>query len=386
MWAIVRIVNQVGVLDRLKTAWRLTSPVDLGIKSPWTEGDLSQILLSQMLGEDVVDALPISRSSAIAIPAVSKARNLLVATIGRFPLVALSDKWREATTDEQLTWPHLMHEGRDGKLYTQLVREQPAWLSRTDSRVSPYERMVWTVDSLIFDGITIWEITKQGTERDGRKPILDAEWVPPEHWTITNGNVLIDEKQVPEDRYILFNSPFEGLLNVGNTTLRGARDIEKAWTKRIANPIPITELVVPADAELEQTEVDDMAAKWLKKHKAGEPSFGVSTGGAHLQTHGGEFGDKDLFIESRNAIRTDVGSFTNVRASMLDGTAGIDSLTYSTTEGEKNSFYEFDLPLWTDPIEHALSIDQVVPRGQRIRFDKYEGYHAPTPTGAPTED
>ena len=376
-------MERVGVLDRLRNVWRLSSPLDLGIKSPWTEGDLSQILLSEMLGEDVVDALPISRSSAIAIPAVSKARNLLVATIGRFPLYALGDKWRPIEDGEERTLsPHLI----DDRGMTQVLREQPAWLSRTDGPVSPYERMVWTVDSLIFDGITIWEITKQGAERDGRKPILDAEWVPPEHWTITNGNVLIDEKQVPEDRYILFNSPFEGLLNVGNTTLRGARDLEQAWTARMRNPIQITEMVVDANSQLEQSEVDEMAAKWLKKHKAGEPSFGVSTGGAHLETHGGEFGDKDLFIESRNAIRTDVGSFLNVRASMLDGTAGIDSLTYSTTEGEKNAFYEFDLPFWTDPIEQALSIDRVVPRGQRVRFDKYEGYHLPTPTGAPTKD
>jgi hypothetical protein len=58
----------------------------------------------------------------------------------------------------------------------------------------------------------------------------------------------------------------------------------------------------------------------------------------------------DLMVEGRNAIRTDVGSFLNIRASMLDGTMGIDSLTYTTTEGEKNSFYEFDLPFWTDPI------------------------------------
>lgn len=373
---------RVGVMDRLKTAWRLSSPVDLGIKSPWTEGDLSQILLSQMLGEDVVDALPISRSSAIAVPAVSKGRNLLVSTVCRFPLVALGERWRIATDEERLSHPYLVTD----QGLTQLLEDQPAWLYRTDSQVSPQERMAWTIDSTIFDGVTIWEVTKQGAERDGRKPILDAQWVPPENWTITNGNVLIDEHQVPDDRYILFNSPFEGLLNVANTTLRGARDLEKAWTARIQNPIPIVEMVVDADSELTQAEVDTMAAAWRKKHKAGEPSFGVSTGGAHLATHGGEDSDASMFIESRNAIRTDVGSFLNIRASMLDGTAGIDSLTYSTTEGEKNSFYEFDLPFWTDPIEWGLSIDKVVPRGTRIRFDKYAAFSQPTPTGVPTKD
>ena len=153
------------------------------------------------------------------------------------------------------------------------------------------------------------------------------------------------------------------------------------------NPIYITEMVIDDDSELEPDEVKLVEKAWLKKTQAGKPSFGLSPKGTHLVTHGDENSDGSLFIENRNAVRTDVGSFLNVRASMLDGTAGIDSLTYSTTEGERNSFYEFDLPFWIDPIQEALSVDKVVPRGTRVRFDKYELYAPiPTPTGATTED
>ena len=71
---------------------------------------------------------------------------------------------------------------------------------------------------------------------------------------------------------------------------------------------------------------------------------------------------------------------------MLDGTMGIDSLTYTTTAGEKNSFYEFDLPFWTDPLAARLSLDDVVPRGTRIRFDLYSEYNQPASTGVRVED
>jgi hypothetical protein len=71
---------------------------------------------------------------------------------------------------------------------------------------------------------------------------------------------------------------------------------------------------------------------------------------------------------------------------MLDGTSGTDSLTYTTREGERNLFYELDLPYWTDPIQARLSMNDVTPAGQRIRFDRTDIINQPTPTGRPVED
>jgi len=350
----------VGFLDRLGLTTQrfnsLRSPASL--RSPYIseESTLSQLILGDVFGADIADALPLDRSTAITIPAVSKARNLLVSTISQFPLVALKGDTR--------------------------VADQPAWLYRTNNNVSPYERMCWTVDDLIFYGVSLW-----WTTRGSEGQITNAEWVPPREWEITNGHIMVDEQPVDDLDVILFNAPFEGLLNVGTRTLRGARDVELAWTARIKNPINITELRVTDDTNLDQDEVDKWEAAWLAKHQAGKPSFGVTPPGTELVTHGAENGDASMFLESRNAVRTDVGSFLNVRASMLDGTSSIDSLTYTTKEGERNSFYEFDLPFWVNPIESALSQDKCVPRGTRVRFDKYELYApTPTPTGAPTED
>lgn len=356
-----------------------------GISSPYSVDDsLETLLAADLFGEDYekwAEHLPFERDQAISIPAVSKNRNLLVSTIARYKLVALGEKWRPVDEDEARSLaPHFIVRGK-----TQVLKEQPPWLTNTSGLASPYDRMVWTVDSCIFEGVTVWHITEQGAERDGRKPILDAEWVPDGEWTWTDGHMLIHEQPVAKDRYIIINTAFEGLLNIAGRTLRGARDTEEAWTARIRNPIPITEMVVPEDTSLKQKQIDKMAKQWLRQHRAGGPSFGISMGGVTLKTHQGAGGDKDLYIENRNAVRTDVGSFLNTRASMLDGTAGVDSLTYSTTEGEKGSYWELDLPMWTDPIEQCIS--RALPRGQRVRFDMPEGLRTPAPTeGAPTKD
>ena len=330
-----------------------------GLTSQWQSGELHQIVLSDIIGVDVLAKLPLDRSMAITIPAVSKARNLLVSTIAKFPLRCLDTKG--------------------------LVTNQPSFMYRTDSNVTPYERMAWTVDDLVFYGYSLWKV-RRGAKSENAKygPILSAEYVPMRDWEITNGNIQIDEQDVDELDVILFNSPFEGLLTIGNRTLRGAIDQEEAWTGRARNPIPLIELHVTEEGALTDKEIQALVAAWSAARRNVNGAIGYTPASMSIETHGEVAAD--LMVEGRNAVRTDVGSFLNIRASMLDGTMGIDSLTYSTSAGEKNSFYEFDLPFWTDPIQARLSMDDVVPRGQRIRFDKYDEYNIPDPTGTPVED
>lgn len=347
-------------LFRLSSAAELaTASRQLTISSPYSAAPaLPQMIVTDLLSEDQQENLPMTRERAIAIPAVSKARNLLVSTVAKFPLVALRD-------DEP-------------------VKDQPSFMYRTNGSVSPYERMTWTVDDAIFYGVALWKVQRGQRSDDGFAPILDAEWVPFGQWYIdTDGRVIVYDEPVKRGDVILFNFPFEGLLNIGRTTLRGAIDMESAWTARARNPIPALELHL-IDEQLEQEEVKEYVDAWSKARRSKDGAVGFTPPNIELRTHG-EL-KPELYTEGRNAIRTDVGSFLNVRASMLDGTTGIDSLTYTTKDGERNLFYDMDLPFWTDPIEQRLSLDDVLPRGQRARFNKYEAYNHPTPTGLPVED
>lgn len=351
----------MGVLSWLGVGKRTgdllkSSAIDLGITSPWAEGNLSSIVYTDILGVDDLNTMPMTRAEAITLPAVSKARNLLISTIGKFPLVVLN---------------------KDGPL-----AEQPAWLYRTDGNVTPYERIAWTVDDLIFYGYSLWRVVRGADTK-----ILDAAYVPMIEWKITDGHILIDDQEVDESEVILFNSPFEGLLNIGSRTLRGARDQELAWTARVRNPIPMTVLKDKNEEGqgLTADEIKEVLTQWGTARRDLDGALGYLPPGLELETHGEA--DPALFIGGRNASRTDIGSFLNIPVAMLDGTIGVDSLTYSTTDGNRNRFYDESIPFWTDPIEARLSMDDVVPRGQRVRFDKTEAYAVlPNPTDAPTED
>jgi len=360
----------VGLLDILGLGARpnyLAGPQE--ITSPWSAGNLSSVVFTEALGADIIENLPITRAEAISIPAVSKARNLLVATVAKFPLTAARYD-RATSTDTDTTADH-------------------PWLYRTNNAVTPYERMACTIDDAVFYGCSLWLLDRGDRDSDGRRPILNAGYCPWDWWRVDErGRILVrpegtaTERVMQADEVMFINFPFEGLLNVARRTLRGARDLERAWTGRSLNPVPVIDLHRTEDVELNDDEVAQLVQDWATARTNPNGAIGSTPAGIDLRVHGDT--PVELMIEGRNAVRTDVGSFLNVRVAMLDGTIGVDSLTYTTKDGERNAFFEFDLPFWTDPIEARMSLDDIVPRGQRVRFEKYQ--ESPGPTGPGVED
>lgn len=345
----------------------LSSAASLPI-NPYTPApQLPQFVVDDLIGEDAKN-LPMTREEALRIPAVSKARNLLVSKIADLPLRAILANADGTDTD---------------------VTSKYTWLFRTNSTVSPYERMAWTVDDLIFYGVSLWLLDRGAPDSSGRRPIISASWCPTSTWCIKpdqDGQLAVHVDGVPiaEDRYCLINSPFEGLLTVGRRTLRGARDVEESWVGRARNPIPMIVLRITDDSQLEDDEIEDFVDQFAKARTNPNGAIGYLPQGVEIDVYGTDA--PDLSVEGRNAVRTDVGSHLNVRASVLDGTQGVASLTYATTQGERNAFYDDDLPFWTGPIQARLSLDDMVPRGVRIRFDKTSEYNQPAPTGDRVED
>ncbi len=327
------------------------------LASPWAEGgNLQSIVMSDIFGTDIVDSLPMTRAEAITIPAVARAENLLVSTISRFPLVALDESGP--------------------------IAEQPDFLSRTETAVTPHERIAWTVIDLVHYGVALWLV-----ERDNDDRIISANYCPEAAWKFNEaGEIEVNDKPADEKSVILFNSPFAGLLNIASRTLRGARDMEESWTSHVRNPIPAAIFShTDANDQLTQDEVDSLLSDWRNARRDRDGAVAYIPPGLKFEALG-EI-DAQLHVEGRNGVRTDVGSFLNIPVAMLDGTIGVDSLTYSTTEGNRNRFLDESVPFWTDPIEARLSMDDVVPRGTRVRFDKTEAYALiPAPTDAPEKD
>lgn len=362
------------------TPKKLTLP-DLSLATPWgdqTKG-LSQLTIAEIWGEELANNLPVDRSVAMSVPAVARARNLLVGAIMRYPLVALKGTEQITTMSAEGVATTVERPAR--------VPDQPKWLQKTSGTVSPQLRIAWTVDDLIFHGTSLWIV-----ERGAGDAILDAYWWPFNDWRIgVDGEVEYrmpggyEWEELADGRYLLIDSPFEGLLNVAARTIRGALSTEEAWVGRMRNPIPLIELRVTDDSQLDEGEVESHVKTWAKARTGVNGAVSWTPPGIEVVTHGEV--KADLYTEGRNAVRTDIGSFVNVPTSMMDGSLAEASLTYVTQEGNRNRFQEESIPFWITPIEAALSMDNVVPNGTYVRFDRSESFaQTPTPTGVPVED
>jgi len=275
-----------------------------GIRSPFTEGTLTKLVWADLLDTEL---LPVTRAEAMTVPSVVKARHLLVTHLAGVPLRALRGTEVLPTDD------------------------QPTFLYRTSGASTPWHRMAWTVDDLLFYGWALWRVVRGA---DGA--ILDATRVPPEWWRITPDNdIELQGETIRDPRsVVLFAGPSEGLLEYAARTIRGARNIEQAWAGRVRNPVPVVELHQVTDDELTDGEIDAFIDGYVKARQDPNGAVVYTPNSVELRVHGDPSGSQ--MVEARNAIRLDVANLTGLPAEALDGSLSTASLTYTTQEGTRS--------------------------------------------------
>jgi len=313
----------------------------IGLESPNQSSSLAKVVYAEYftgaLGE-------VSRDSALQIPAIKKARDIIVGIGASLPL-------REFEGESEIAQP---------------------WLRSTATQISPWHRLAYVLDDLFF-----YDWSALAVERDGSGQITDAVRIPFEQWQVDErGRVLVNQKPASRDEVVLIpGSGSGGLLCAGASTIKGARALEQAWIGRAQNPIPLVELHQITDDELtdgsedpDDDEVGDMLAAWSAARVSPTGAVGFTDNRVEVRVHGQVA--TNLFEEGRNALVLDEARLTGVPASILDGSQSTASLTYSTSEGKRNEFDDYTLPAYLAPIEARFSLDDVSGPGRVIRFDK----------------
>lgn len=353
----------MGIFEKLFPSTQVTSFVMSDPKhsfgSPWATHPLSKVVLADILGE--TSSIP-SRDDAMRIPAVVRGRQLVCGTLSRYPLLAFN-----AADDPDVAEP---------------LAEQPAWLTSTSTGQSPLLRTLWTLDDLIFYGLSVWTVARDPQTRQ----ITDAFRVPPTEWEVDPDSlgVLIQGQPANADEVIIFEGPQEGLINIGSGLIEGSRNLAASWQKRVKSPIPLLALKqTEANTDLTQDEVDDAL---VDLETARQQSTTVFVPYGYDTSVMGDV-KTDLFVEGRNAERIDWANMIGLPAAMIDGSMATATLTYSTTEGKRSEFVDYSLSYWATPMEARLSQDDVTPDGTCVRFN-LSWLTTPTQPGTnpPSED
>jgi hypothetical protein len=318
----------------------------IGIASPWASPNhLASVVWSDIFGADV--PTPVTRAEAMSVPAVARARGILAAVIGNIPLRAYRGR---------------MVLGEPG------TPPAPSWIAGTHQTLSPYHRMVWTVDDLLFFGASCWSRVNGA---DGYPTQMDR--IPMGRWSVdAESRICVDRldgqghQPVPGNEVCFIPGPHEGILTFAQDTIRHAKDLEKSAQRAADNPTPHTEIRQVAGDPIPEDQVDQIVARYHARRKMTDGA--VSWLNQALESKSVGSYDAHLMIGGRNAAAVDIARAVGLPADLLDA-AGEHSLTYANVRDNDKRAISYGAGLYTSAISAALSQDGVTPRGQAVRFD-----------------
>jgi HK97 family phage portal protein len=286
---------------------------------------------------------PLDRSSALQVPAVVRSRNLIAGTIASMPL----ELYRKSTGEEVA---------------------KPLWMDQIAPNQPRAVTIAYTVDNLLFFGVSYWLITSRYQE-DGRP--ASFEWIANHRVTPQYAKnmqaiegYLIDGNPVSMNDMVTFQGLSDGILTTGARVISAALDLEKASQVAAATPMA-TGYIKNTGADLDPKEVQGLLSAWKTARANRSTAYLTST----LEYNPASFSPKDMmYIEAKQDYATQIARICNVDAFYLSADAN-NSMTYSNLLDSRKQFVSLTLQPFISAIEDRLSMNDITANGQEVRFD-----------------
>lgn len=307
------------------------------------DNHLATINLPAEFRSDLGLPAQLSREQAMSVPALARARGLLTTTIARLPLVSIDDAGNDAGNT-------------------------PEFITNTAGPISPFHRMLWTVDDLFFYGWSLWV-----AERDNAGHVTTAERIPYTRWAMdSDGYVTVDNTRVAEADIILIPGISEGILTGGASTLDQALRLHRAAARAAENPSAQVELHQTNDRPMNEDEVRRLIDRWMQARRGENGGVAFTSAGIEVKEHGTS--NEHLLIDGRNAVAVDIARLAGMPATMLDATLSGSSLSYQNTAARMSELVTFGLAPFMAAIAARMSQNDVTAPAITLRFDLDETF------------
>jgi len=308
-------------------------------------------------GESIMPALPPTRNEAMQVPAIARGRNVLCGTIGALPIRAYSTVG-----------------GITGEI------DGPAWLDTPDPRYSRVWLLAQTLDDLIFHARAYWlvagrfatgfpagfhyvEHSRVGwsnahgdTYRYGIPPELDSTWV-----------LTVDGRPVADRDVVRFDAfTGTGMLEYGAREIRAALALSDA-ARRFASvelPVGVLQDLGPG---MDDDEIDATLSRWEQARRTRTTAYLGSSFKYDAATALDP--TKLQLIEARQQSAVECARLLNLPAQYVSAPMGAGNITYQNVESMRRELIDVACGPWIAGIEQRLSMNDVTPRGQQLRFD-----------------
>ena len=287
-----------------------------------------------------------SRATAMGVPSISRARDLICSAVGALPLTLWTYTWDPAAT------------------VTVERRVPPAgWMARPDPNRTRQYMLAWTCDDLLFYGRAYWHVTARYADTFP----ASFEWMQFEDVGVdANGSVRWGTLEVDPLDVLEFLSPIEGLLYTGSRAISTAVNLDNAAERFSFTEIPAgwleqTENSEPLDADELATIAENFQAARAARTTAALNPF--------LRYREATMDPSRMqLVEARMHQRGDLANVANIPAYFVGAPQGT-GMTYLNTAQAKSDLLDFGAMPYLQCVEQTLSGPNVVPHGQFVRLD-----------------
>ena len=291
-----------------------------------------------------------TRQEAMEVPAVARARSIICGTAASLPL-------------------HAYNKTTNAEIYGRTILEQP------DPALPTAVTMSWTFDDLLFHDVAYWQVLSVSPE-DGRP--VHARRIDPMRVTYNTEGLAgivvdgfwVDGVQVPMQGVgsliVFYGLGTGGILTRAGRTIKTALDLEKAVSRMAEEPNPAM-YIKNSGVDLPAAQVSSLLANW--KAARAQRSTAYLSGNLDVQTFGFDATQMELSANRMNTA-TEIARLMNIPAWYLN--AESTSSTYSNTLQERRSLIDLSLMPFLIAVEQRLSMDDITPMTQRVRFEVEE--------------
>ena len=372
----------MGFLRRIRDALQLTAAHESG---PRFSVDIPAQFFGLDSYEDETVPLPrVSRRSAMQVPGVKRGRDLICAPIGGLRIGVQNAQFGDVTNAFlQQPEPDVPRSVTYTRLVEDLLFEQTAWwrIIKQDYRGFPLPGGVRRLDPRSVD--TSRGDQKVWVRKDGTVQGESWEWIP-------------------DDKLIRFDSPTDGVLIAGAGAIRTVLALDRRAYRSANNPVP--DGYFTPYGEIDPFDEDDptlteeeraainSARNWLRQwaEQRRESSQGYVPAGLKYEQLAWD--PKQLQLaEARQHAILEVVRLMGLEPEDLG--VPVTSRTYFNAETKRRDRIDFTLGMYIDAIQDRLSMGDVTPRGQLVRFNvndfvrsdttaRYQGYEIGLRVGA----
>lgn len=284
----------------------------------------------------------VSRREAVQVAAVKRSRDLIAGSLGTLPLIVVR---------------------RD------LTVETTSWLQQPERDVPRSVTMTRTVEDLLFEGIAWWKITEFSGVWPSRIVRLDPRTVD----VLKDGRVHVtgdghrgqaDEWPV-DSQLIRFDSPNDALLVAGARAIRQCLMLDTA-AARYADGAPPLDYFSPAEGidPGDDEEILEILNAWQIARRTRATGYVP----ASLKYNLGGWNPEQLELaDQRQHAVLEIARVAGVDPEELG--VSTTSRTYANQFDRRKAFLDFTLGAYRAAVEDRLSMGDVTPRGQVVRYD-----------------